>query len=149
MQTQIKSAVILLIEDDPGDQKITKRAFRDSKIRNELRIVNDGEEALDFLFRKGNYKDPEKSPRPDLILLDLNMPKVDGRQVLEKISLDPVLSRIRTIVLTTSRQEEDIIRSYNLGIQSFITKPVDFLQFVNVIKTIGEYWFQIVVLPPN
>ena len=144
-----RPAIILLAEDDLGDQELTKRALEEGKVENELYIVKDGEEALDYLFRRGRYTDPETSPRPDLFLLDLNMPKLDGRQVLEQICSIHELRNIRVVVLTTSRQEEDITRSYDLGVHSYITKPVDLDQFFNVIRTLEEYWFQIVVLPPK
>ena len=142
-----RPAIILLAEDDLGDQELTKRALEEGKIENELYIVKDGEEALDYLFRRGRYTDPETSPRPDLFLLDLNMPKLDGRQVLEQIRSIHELRNIRVVVLTTSRLEEDITRSYDLGVHSYITKPVDLDQFFNVIRTLEEYWLQIVVLP--
>ena len=144
-----RPAIILLAEDDLGDQELTKRALEEGKVENELYIVKDGEEALDYLFRRGRYTDPETSPRPDLFLLDLNMPKLDGRQVLEQICSIHELRNIRVVVLTTSRQEEDITRSYDLGVHSYITKPVDLDQFFDVIRTLEEYWFQIVVLPPK
>ncbi len=146
---QKKKAIILLAEDDPGDQKLTKKAFSDNNIDNELRIVEDGEEALDYLLRRGKYEDPESSPTPDIFLLDLNMPKIDGRQVLEEMNRNPDCPKVPVIVLTTSKQEEDIIRSYDLGIKSYITKPVDFNSFVEAIKLVGQYWFQLVVLPPK
>ena len=145
--TMKRPATILLAEDDLGDQELTKRALEEGKVENELYIVKDGEEALDYLFRRGRYTDPETSPRPDLFLLDLNMPKLDGRQVLEQICSIHELRNIRVVVLTTSRQEEDITRSYDLGVHSYITKPVDLDQFFNVIRTLEEYWLQIVVLP--
>lgn len=141
-----KTAVILLVEDDPADQELTRRALDEGKVRNELRIVSDGEQALDYLFRRGRYADPALSPRPDLILLDLNLPKLDGRQVLENIRLTPELRRIAVVVLTTSNQEEDIVRSYDLGANSYITKPVDLSQFLRVVQALQEYWFEIVVL---
>jgi len=144
-----KSATILLVEDDRGDQELTRRALDEGKIRNDLRIVEDGEEALAYLFRRGKYKDPATSPRPDLLLLDLNLPRVDGREVLEQIRADSKLRRMAVVVLTTSRQEEDILRSYELGCNSFITKPVDINQFIRIIQALERYWFQIVVLPPK
>ena len=143
-----RPAVILLAEDDPGDQELTRRALEEGKVRNELHIVKDGEEALNYLFRRGEYEDPETSPLPDLFLLDLNMPKIDGRQVLAEIQKDPKLRRLSVVVLTTSSQEEDVLRSYDLGVNSFITKPVGIDQFIRVIHALEEYWFQIVVLPP-
>jgi CheY-like chemotaxis protein len=142
-----RPAIILMAEDDLGDQELATRALKDGKIENELYIVKDGEEALDYLFRRGRYTDPKTSPRPDLFLLDLNMPKLDGRQVLEQICSIHELRNIRVVVLTTSSQEEDITRSYDLGVHSYITKPVDLDQFFHVIRTLEEYWFQIVVLP--
>ena len=142
-----RPAIILLAEDELGDQELTKRALKEGKIENELYIVENGEEALDYLFRRGKYTDPETSPRPDLFLLDLNMPKLDGRQVLEQICSIHELRNIRVVVLTTSRLEEDIARSYDLGVHSYITKPIDLDQFFNVIRTLEEYWLQIVVLP--
>ena len=144
-----KSATILLVEDDRGNQELTRRALDEGKIRNDLRIVEDGEEALAYLFRRGKYKDPATSPKPDLLLLDLNLPRVDGREVLEQIRADSKLRRMAVVVLTTSRQEEDILRSYELGCNSFITKPVDVKQFIQVIQALERYWFQIVVLPPK
>jgi CheY-like chemotaxis protein len=144
-----KPAVILLVEDDRGDQELTRRALQEGKIQNELRIVEDGEEALAYLFRRGKYKDPATSPRPDLLLLDLNLPRVDGREVLERVRADATLRRMAVVVLTTSRQEEDILRSYEVGCNSFITKPVGMEQFIQVIRALEEYWFQIVVLPPK
>jgi two-component system, chemotaxis family, response regulator Rcp1 len=146
---EAKPAIILLVEDDLGSQELTRRALGEGKIRNELRIVEDGEEALAYLFRRGKYKDPATSPRPDLLLLDLNLPRVDGREVLEQIRADSKLRRMAVVVLTTSRQEEDILRSYELGCNSFITKPVDMSQFMQVIQALERYWFQIVVLPPK
>ena len=149
MQNQPKKAIILLAEDDPADQKMTKRAFESGMLENDLYIVNNGEEALDFLMRRGQYSNPESSPRPDLLLLDLNMPKVDGRAVLSEMMENPDCPNIPTIVLTTSKQEEDIIRTYNLGIKSYITKPVDFAGFIQAVKTLGDYWFGLVSLPPK
>jgi CheY-like chemotaxis protein len=148
-QPDMKSAVILLVEDDPGDQELTLRAFEESKLNNELHIVEDGEEAIDYLLRKGKYQDSSTSPKPDLILLDLNLPKMDGRQVLERIRQEPELRRMAVVVLTTSHQEQDIIRSYDLGCNSFITKPVDMVQFISVIESLEQYWFQVVLLPPT
>jgi len=148
-QPDAKPAIILLVEDDLGDQELTLRAFEESKLKNELHIVDDGEEAINYLLRKGKYHDPATSPKPDLILLDLNLPKMDGRQVLERIRQEPELRRMAVVVLTTSRQEQDIIRSYDLGCNSFITKPVDMVQFVQVIESLEQYWFQVVLLPPS
>jgi CheY-like chemotaxis protein len=144
-----KPAVILLAEDDPGDQELTRRALEQSRIRNDLYIVEDGEEALDYLLRRGKYEDPASSPKPDLMLLDLNMPKMDGKQLLKQMRVDPNLRRIPVVALTTSKQEKDIIRTYDLGANSYIVKPVNMDQFINAIKVLKDYWFQIVVLPPR
>jgi len=147
--SKTRAAVILLAEDDRGDQELTRRALEEGKIRNDLRVVEDGEEALAYLYRRGKYKDPAKSPRPDLLLLDLNLPRVDGRQVLEKVRSDSKLRPMAVVVLTTSRQEEDILRSYELGCNSFITKPADMDQFIRVIHALEQYWFHTVALPPK
>ena len=144
-----RPAIILLAEDDPGDQELTRRALESGKIQNELYIVEDGEEALDYLLRRGQYEDPKSSPRPDLLLLDLNMPKVDGKQVLAELKKHDDLRRMTVVILTTSSEEEDVARSYDLGVNSYITKPVDMDQFFHVIQAIEEYWFEIVVLPPR
>ena len=144
-----KSAVILLVEDDPEDQELSRRALQRSKLHNDLFVVNDGEEALDYLYRRGKYEDPKSSPRPDLILLDLNMPKLDGRAVLERIKSDPKLKSIAVVVLTTSSQEEDILRSYNLGVNSYISKPVRMDGFLKALQDLEHYWLKLVVLPPN
>jgi DNA-binding response OmpR family regulator len=144
-----KPAVILLIEDDKGDQELIRRSFEKGRITNDIYIVEDGEQALDYLLRRGKYSDPALSPRPDLVLLDLNLPKIDGRKVLEKIRSTADLKRLVVVILTTSKQEQDIIRSYEMGVNSYITKPFDFQQFVKVVQEVGHYWFQVVVLPPN
>ncbi|MFF0546462.1 response regulator [Nocardia thailandica] len=135
---------ILLVEDDPGDELMTREAFEDNKIGNTLHVVRDGQEALDFLYRAGEYA---QAPRPDLILLDLNLPKYDGRQVLEKIKADPDLSLIPVVVLTTSAAEEDILRSYKLHANAYVTKPVDLDQFIAAIRQIDEFFVQVVRLP--
>ena len=145
----VKPAVILLIEDDKGDQELTRRSLEKGKIKNDLFIVEDGEQALDYLFRRGKYSDPAVSPRPDLVLLDLNLPKIDGRKVLEEIRNCDKLKKLVVVIMTTSTQEEDIIRSYEMGVNSYITKPFDFQQFVKVVQEVGHYWFQVVVLPPK
>ena len=147
-KTNGRPAVILFADDDLGDQEIVRRALEYGKIQNKFYVVQDGEAALDYLLRRGQYKNPETSPRPDLLLLDINMPKVDGRQVLKEIRSNPDLRLITVVVLTTSRQEEDILRSYALGANSYITKPVDFDQFIHIVQMVEEYWLQIVVLPP-
>ena len=135
---------VLLVEDDPGDELMTREAFEDNKIGNALHVVRDGEEALDFLYRRGAHTD---APRPDLILLDLNLPKYDGRQVLTKIKSDPDLSDIPIVVLTTSSAEEDILRSYKLHANAYVTKPVDLDQFIGAVRQIDEFFVQVVRLP--
>lgn len=141
--------VILMAEDDEDDYVIARDVFADHRIMNELKWVKDGQELLDYLRRKGKYADPKESPDPGLILLDLNMPRKDGREALKEIKTDPKLRRIPVVVLTTSKAEEDVVRSYDLGVNSFITKPVDFRQFVEVVKTLTQYWLQLVQLPPR
>lgn len=135
---------ILLIEDDPGDELMTREAFEDNKIGNTLHVAHDGQDALDFLYRQGEHAD---APLPDLILLDLNLPKYDGRQVLERIKADPDLAHIPVVVLTTSAAEEDILRSYKLHANAYVTKPVDLDQFVAAIKHIDDFFVQVVRLP--
>lgn len=147
MSPKSKPIVILLAEDDEDDYILTSDALRESHVTNEIFWVRDGEELMDYLYRRGAYADPEVSPCPGLILLDLNMPRKDGREALQEIKASPELRRIPVVVLTTSKTEEDIIRSYDLGVNSFIQKPVNFDQFVQVIKVLGTYWFQIVELP--
>ncbi|MCX5008971.1 response regulator [Streptomyces sp. NBC_00638] len=135
---------VLLVEDDPGDELMTREAFEDNKIGNTLHVVRDGEEALDFLYRRGAHVG---APQPDLILLDLNLPKYDGRQVLEKIKSDPALSHIPVVVLTTSAAEEDILRSYKLHANAYVTKPVDLDQFIAAVRQIDDFFVQVVRLP--
>jgi len=135
---------ILLVEDDPGDELITREAFEHNKLKNNLHVAHDGEEALDFLYKRGEYGG---APRPDLILLDLNLPKYDGRQLLEKVKSDPELSRIPVVVLTTSSAEEDILRSYELHANAYVTKPVDLDQFITAVRQIDEFFIQVVRLP--
>ncbi|MGC0385735.1 response regulator [Streptomyces sp. SAI-129] len=135
---------VLLVEDDPGDELMTREAFEDNKIGNTLHVVRDGEEALDFLYRRGPHAD---APRPDLILLDLNLPKYDGRQVLEKIKNEEELAHIPVVVLTTSAAEEDILRSYKLHANAYVTKPVDLDQFIAAVRQIDDFFVQVVRLP--
>jgi CheY-like chemotaxis protein len=143
-----KRVVILLVEDDPGDQELTRRALQGDLLRTDLQIVENGEEALDYLYRRGRFAAREAAPRPDLILLDLNMPRLGGREVLAHIKHDPELGRIPVVVLTTSTQETDIVKSYDLGCNSYIHKPVDIEQFIRVIRQLENYWFELVTLPP-
>ncbi len=135
---------ILLVEDDPGDELITREAFEHNKIKNNLHVAHDGEEGLDFLYRRGKYAD---APRPALILLDLNLPKYDGRQLLEKIKSDDDLCHVPIVVLTTSSAEEDILRSYKLHANAYVTKPVDLDQFMSAVRQIDEFFVQVVRLP--
>lgn len=137
---------VLLIEDDPGDELITREAFEHNKISNTLHVAHDGQEGLDFLYRREGF---ENAPRPDLILLDLNLPKYDGRQLLETVKSDPDLNHIPVVVLTTSSAEEDILRSYKLHANAYVTKPVDLDQFMNAVRQIDEFFVQVVRLPQN
>ncbi len=137
---------ILLVEDSPGDIRLTKEALKESKIINNLYVVLDGVEAMEFLRKKGKFKD---TPRPDLILLDLNLPKKDGREVLAEIKDDKNLKRIPVVILTISEAEEDILETYNRHANCYITKTVDMEQFLKVVRSIGEFWFSIVKLPPD
>jgi CheY-like chemotaxis protein len=137
---------VLLVEDDPGDELITREAFADNKIRNRLHVVRDGQEAFDFLYRQGAHTG---AVRPDLILLDLNLPKYDGRQVLERIKKDEELSHIPVVVLTTSSAEEDVLRSYRLHANAYVTKPVDLEQFIAAVRQIDDFFLTVVRLPPK
>ena len=132
--------VILLAEDNPDDVLLTQRAFKKSNILNDLIVVRDGVEALDYLHARNNYKDRDKNSMPELILLDLKMPKLDGLQVLEKIREDSSTKHIPVVILTTSKEENDVVKSYCLGANSYITKPVDFDQFIDAVKQLGLYW---------
>lgn len=138
---------ILMADDDADDRELTREAVAESRLRNDLRFVEDGEELLDYLHRRGKYATPASSPRPGLILLDLNMPRMDGREALRAIKACPNLRQIPVVVLTTSRAEEDIFASYDTGASSFITKPVTFASLVETIKALGRYWLEIVDLP--
>ncbi len=141
--------VILLADDDEEDRMLAANALEESRVVNDFRFVEDGEELLDYLYHHGRYSDPASSPTPGLILLDLNMPRKDGREALREIKADPDLRRIPVVVLTTSKAEEDIYRTYDLGANSFITKPVSFEGLVAVMRDIGRYWIEIVELPPD
>jgi two-component system response regulator len=144
-----KPITILMADDDPDDRQLTREAFEESRLGNELRFVEDGEELLDYLYRRGNYSDPESSPRPSIILLDLNMPRKDGREALQIIRSDPAMRAIRVIIMTTSKAEEDMLRSYHLSAASYITKPVTFERLVEVVRALGKYWLEIVELPAD
>jgi two-component system, response regulator len=141
-----KAITILIAEDDADDRLLTMEALQENRLANDLHFVEDGENLLDYLYQRGKY-DPVSAPRPGLILLDLNMPKMDGREALKVLKKDPELRQIPIVVLTTSKAEEDILRTYDLGVNSFISKPVTFEQLVDVIRKLGDYWFGIVELP--
>ena len=135
---------ILLVEDNPGDVRLTIEAMREAKLHNRLQIVEDGVEAMQFLRHEGRYAD---APRPDLILLDLNLPKKDGRAVLAEVKADPALMRIPVVVLTTSSAEEDVLKAYDLHANAYVTKPVDLSQFMKIVALIDEFWISVVTLP--
>jgi chemotaxis family two-component system response regulator Rcp1 len=141
-----KPVEILLVEDNPGDVRLTKEALKEGKVLNKLHVTRDGVEAMEFLRQKGKYA---KTPRPVLVLLDLNLPKKDGREVLAEIKADKDLKRIPVVILTVSQAEEDILRSYNLSANCYIIKPVDWEQFIKVVKSVEDFWFAIVTLPSN
>lgn len=139
-----RSIEILLIEDNPGDVRLTLEAMREAKVKNKIRVVEDGVEAMEFLRRQGRFSD---APRPDLILLDLNLPRKDGREVLAELKADPDLKRIPVVILTTSRAEEDVLKAYDLHANCYVTKPVDLGQFMKVIALIDEFWINVVSFP--
>ncbi|OVE84886.1 response regulator [Natronolimnobius baerhuensis] len=141
-----EGAQILLVEDNPGDVRLTKEAFKQGRIENDLYVVSDGTEALEFLTQEHEYSD---APRPDLILLDLNLPRTDGEEVLLELKADPELRSIPVIVLTSSRAEEDIARSYELHANAYLTKPVDPDEFIETVRAFEEFWFSVVRLPPE
>lgn len=139
-----KPVEILLVEDNPGDVELTREALYEAKVANRLHVVSDGTDAVDFLFRRGVFAD---APRPDIVLLDLNLPRKDGRQVLAEIKADADLAKIPVVVLTTSQAEEDVLRAYQLHANCYIPKPVDFNQFLRIIAMIEEFWLGVVKLP--
>jgi CheY-like chemotaxis protein len=149
MPSRSAPITILMADDDEEDCAMTKEAMTDARLANKMRFVHDGEELMDYLHRRGEYGDGADAPRPGVILLDLNMPKKDGREALAEIKSEPDLRRIPVCVLTTSAAEEDIFRSYDLGVNSFITKPVTFAGLVEVLQGWTRYWFEIVELPPE
>ncbi len=149
MDRKKRAMTILLAEDDPDDRMLARDAFEESRLLNVLEIVEDGEELMDYLRSTGNYAGDAARQLPGLILLDLNMPRKDGREALKDIKSDPYLRRIPIVILTTSKAEEDILRTYDLGVNSFVVKPVTFDALVDVLKTIGKYWFEIVQLPSD
>jgi len=144
-----KSITILMADDDADDRRLTKDALEESRLANDLRFVENGEELLQYLRHEGKFASDEEYPRPGLILLDLNMPRKDGRTALNEIKADPVLRQIPVTVLTTSKADEDIFRSYDLGVNSYIVKPVTFEALVDILQTLEKYWFEIVELPPT
>jgi len=144
--SETKPVEILLVEDSPGDVRLTMEALKEAKVLNNLNVAADGIEAMAFLKHEGAHA---KAPRPDVILLDLNLPRKDGREVLAEIKVDPNLRRIPVVVLTTSRAEEDIFRAYDLHANCYITKPVDFKQFLDVVQSIEDFWLTVVKLPHN
>jgi len=147
VKKKARSLVILIADDDLEDRQLVKEAMEESRVANHLAFVEDGEELMDYLHNRGKYSDTQQYPSPGLILLDLNMPRKDGREAMKEIKADPVLRVIPIVVLTTSKAEEDILRTYDLGVNSFITKPVTFSALVDIMQTLGKYWFQIVELP--
>jgi len=149
MKIEGKMITILLADDDPDDRELTQDAFAENRLVNVLHCVEDGEELMEYLRRQGRYSDQKDAPLPGLILLDLNMPRKDGREALKEIKADPELRRIPIVVLTTSKAEEDILRTYDLGVNSYVTKPVTFKSLVELIKVLGRYWFEVVELPPG
>jgi CheY-like chemotaxis protein len=144
-----KPITILMADDDADDRRLTKDALEENRLANDLRFVENGEELLEYLRHQGKYADEEAAPRPGLILLDLNMPRKDGRTALKEIKADPILRQIPVTVLTTSKADEDIFRSYDLGVNSYIVKPVTFEALVDILQTLEKYWFEIVELPPE
>lgn len=141
------TAIILMADDDPDDRLLVQEAFAELRLPTDLRFACDGEDLMDYLCRRGRYADAALSPRPGLILLDLNMPRKDGREVLREIRADASLRQIPVVVLTTSKAEEDIFRVYDLGVSSFITKPASFEALVDIVRALGKYWFETVELP--
>lgn len=139
-------ADILLVEDNPGDVRLTQEAFKEGQICNNLHVVTDGIKALDFLYQRGDYAD---APKPDIILLDLNLPRKNGDEVLEEIRADPELKYLPVIILTSSSAEEDVIKSYKLQANAFLTKPVDPAEFIEVVKSFQQFWLSVVRLPPD
>jgi CheY-like chemotaxis protein len=147
MNMKKRSIIILIADDDAEDRMLLKDALEENRLKNTLQFVENGEELMDYLHHRGKYSDRGKYPAPGLILLDLNMPKKDGREALKEIKADPHLRLIPVVVLTTSKAEEDILKTYDLGVSSFITKPVTFTSLVGMMKTLSDYWFDIVELP--
>src|SRR3954470_20102357 len=149
MSREAMQITILMADDDADDRTLTKEAFEEGRLINDIRFVENGEQLLDYLRKQGAYAPPASAPRPGLILLDLNMPRKDGRTVLKELKSDPELRQIPVVVLTTSKADEDIYKSYDLGVNSYIVKPVTFEALVDILQTLEKYWFEIVELPPE
>jgi len=148
IKDRAKPITILMADDDADDRRLTQEALEEGRLINEVCFVNNGEELMDYLRRQGKFAPPAETPRPGLILLDLNMPRKDGRTVLQEIKSDPDLRQIPVVVLTTSKSDEDVFKSYDLGVNSYIIKPVTFEALVDILQTLEKYWFEIVELPP-
>jgi two-component system, chemotaxis family, response regulator Rcp1 len=146
MSKVLASVDILLVEDNPGDVRLTQEAFKDARMQVKMSVVMDGEEALNYLHRRPPY---ENATRPDIILLDLNIPKKDGREVLQEIKNDPVLRYVPVVVLTTSNAEQDIVKTYNMNVNAYINKPVDFERFFDIVQKIEEFWLMTAILPSS
>lgn len=146
LENNVKPILILLVEDNPGDVRLTQEALKEGKILHEMHVASDGLEAMAYLKREGKFAE---ALRPDLIFLDLNLPKKDGREVLDEIKTDPNLKRIPVVILTTSRDEQDVLRSYNLYANAYVTKPVGLEQFLAVVRSVEDFWLTVVRLPPN
>jgi CheY-like chemotaxis protein len=149
MTHEARPVTFLMADDDPDDRMLTQKALQEYRLKNGMRFVENGEELMDYLHRQGKYADPATSPRPGVILLDLNMPRKDGREALEEIKADPELRNIPVVVMTTSKAEEDILRSYDLGVNAYVTKPVTFQSLTEVMRVLSEFWFEIVRLPSD
>lgn len=146
MEASPRAIEILMVEDNPGDVRLTREALKEAKVWHRMHVVEDGVAALDFLYRRPPY---EATPRPDMILLDLNLPRLDGREVLATVKSDPALKIIPIVVLTTSQAEEDVLRAYHLNANCYVTKPVDLHQFNRIVQAIEQFWLTVVTLPPN
>jgi CheY-like chemotaxis protein len=149
MNNEAVPITILMADDDEDDRRLTQEALSESRLLNQMRFVVNGEEVMDYLRREGKFAPPADAPRPGLLLLDLNMPRKDGRSVLKEIKSDPELRTLPVVVLTTSKADEDVYKSYDLGVNSYIVKPVTFEALVDILQTLEKYWFQIVQLPPT
>lgn len=146
-ESRTKPVTVLIADDDPDDRKLIREAFEECQLANDLRFVHDGEELLDYLNRRGPFADRVLSPRPGIILLDLNMPRIDGREALREIKADPRFKSLRVIIFTTSKAPEDVIRAYTLSAASYIAKPAAFDELIEIVKTLSKYWLEIVELP--